>query len=770
MNGATWGHPRSAYNGSYNAYLGVVVDTKMITRLVSPRIDFGTTAHAGRLTFWHCMENWLEGQDELRVYYKTTVAGSWIALTNYTTAVIGWTQQTIDLPNPTRTYYVAFEGTAKYGHGVCLDDVYVGDPTPALSITNASALQSAVTGTSYSLAFGAVGGTAPYTFSLLSGSLPTGFSLSSDGVLSGQSDVAQASSFTVQVKDANDETASNTYTFNVVLPRADIFTEDFENNGALPTGWTQEYVAAGVSWSFQLGGHNSQPPTAASGAYNALLWSGAWVNGAAPDQRTKLVSPPINLGQAPASTKLTFWQCMKNWEDGQDELRVYYRTSETASWVLLATYTDAVSVWTERTVTLPNPTSTYYIAFEGSAKFGYGVCIDNIRISDEAEAPIITTDQALPNGITGLAYSNPLTAVGGELPYTWTVVSNSLPDGLTMSSEGVISGMPVSAALAFFRVRVAGSDGKATTNLFSLRITIPGPMPFNETFENGGAIPSGWTQVSLLGSESWTFRTGSQLSPDPIPASAHGGQYNASFFSTAADGRIARLISPMLNLGVGTLNTRLTFWYCMARYYSGQDSLKVLYRTSANGDWVQLAEYTGNIVGWTQCSINLPNPSTSYYIAFEGWSFGGYGVCIDDVNVTGDFSAYLTWKNSMFTTNEVKEGIVVLDSADPDGDGIVNGLEYAYGLDPKVFNATGFPVGSVTNGFLTLTYRKNKAATDAVFTVQSCTSLVTQVWSTNEIFQTAADIDTNTWLMTALHTVPVTNAPSRFMQLKVTLP
>ncbi|MEI7981306.1 MAG: T9SS type A sorting domain-containing protein, partial [Bacteroidota bacterium] len=41
-------------------------------------------------------------------------------------------------PNPSSTYFIAFEGTAKYGYGVCLDDVSVTGTTPTLTVTPAN--------------------------------------------------------------------------------------------------------------------------------------------------------------------------------------------------------------------------------------------------------------------------------------------------------------------------------------------------------------------------------------------------------------------------------------------------------------------------------------------------------------------------------------------------------------------------------------------------------------------------------------------------------
>src|SRR4029434_4878786 len=54
----------------------------------------------------------------------------------------------------------------------------------------------------------------------------------------------------------------------------------------------------------------------------------------------------------------------------------------------------------------------------------------NISIA-AAAAPQITTS-ALPSGTAQLAYSAPLAATGGTPPYSWSIVSGSLPSGLAL--------------------------------------------------------------------------------------------------------------------------------------------------------------------------------------------------------------------------------------------------------------------------------------------------------------------------------------------------
>ncbi len=87
--------------------------------------------------------------------------------------------------------------------------------------------------------------------------------------------------------------------------------------------------------------------------------------------------------------------------------------------------------------------------------------------------PTISTRSTLPSGTVGAGYSQTLTATGGTMPYTWALVSGSLPAQLALSPGGVISGKPSSATTANFTIRVTGNDTLSSTANFTLKITSP---------------------------------------------------------------------------------------------------------------------------------------------------------------------------------------------------------------------------------------------------------------------------------------------------------
>jgi len=161
--------------------------------------------------------------------------------------------------------------------------------------------------------------------------------------------------------------------FTLLCPTSSIpFAEGF-NATSMPSCWSQiQEGTTTLNWSFVA---SSTYPTAPYEGTDFAILKGT----STADNKVMLISPVINLTGAIIPC-LSFRHYMEVSGSNQDELRVYYRTSATSSWVLLKTYTSEVSAWTERKITLPNVSATYQVAFEGNAKHGYGVAIDNVTI------------------------------------------------------------------------------------------------------------------------------------------------------------------------------------------------------------------------------------------------------------------------------------------------------------------------------------------------------------------------------------------------------
>ena len=177
-------------------------------------------------------------------------------------------------------------------------------------------------------------------------------------------------------------------------------------------------------------------------------------------------------------------------------------------------------------------------------------------------------------------------------------------------------------------------------------------FPWQEGFENGEMMPNCWEFEAGTQSNGWYIMSGNGGSN---PETAHSGYFNACLrdFTTSDD--ISLLITPTINLSVIS-NPRLSFWHTQAASASNQDVLKVYYKPTIEARWTELASYTTNIATWTQETIDLPNPSSTYYINFEGNTKAGSGICLDDIEINGNpiVTTMLTNTNEKINDGEIK--------------------------------------------------------------------------------------------------------------------
>jgi PKD repeat protein len=131
---------------------------------------------------------------------------------------------------------------------------------------------------------------------------------------------------------------------------------------------------------------------------------------------------------------------------------------------------------------------------------------------------------------------------------------------------------------------------------------------------------------------------------------------------------------------------------------------------------------------------------------------------------------YDDWRFTHFTSGELLDPAISSHHADPDGDGLVNLLEYAFGLEPKLANTAAGSKCSQQEGYLCLTYRQSKSATDVTYTVEACSDLKLRDWSSAGPVELSREDKGEYWEVTVRDVVPISNAPQRFLRLKVSLP
>jgi hypothetical protein len=173
-----------------------------------------------------------------------------------------------------------------------------------------------------------------------------------------------------------------------------------------------------------------------------------------------------------------------------------------------------------------------------------------LTLTITGSATLAVTTTSLPAGQVGVVYSAALTATGGTTPYSWQITSGTLPNGLSLSSTGAITGTPaagtqVNATPLTVKVTDSGNPAQTASANLTLTITaatltitttsiptgivnqaytttlgaIGGTAPYSWTLANGTSLPAG---LSLS--------TGGVISGTPTATAT-----NASFTVKATD-------------------------------------------------------------------------------------------------------------------------------------------------------------------------------------------------------------------------------------------
>ncbi|MGE0077119.1 MAG: putative Ig domain-containing protein [Bacteroidales bacterium] len=254
-----------------------------------------------------------------------------------------------------------------------------------------------------------------------------------------------------------------------------------------------------------------------------------------------------------------------------------------------------------------------------------------VFVSGSSCQEITFSSESLKNAEINQEYVDNIVASGNTAPYAFSITSGSLPTGLSMDENGKISGTPTESGFYNFTVMAIDQYGCSNSKDYRLCVVcfVISSYPYVEDFEEGN-IPSCWTEEFMSGSASWICKTGGVT--DGLPVSAHGGQMNACFSSSNYDKDVTKLITPQLDL-TSLSNPVLSFWHAQAAWIADLDELRVYYKSSALGEWNLLATFTDDISEWKEEFVELPNPSSEYFIAFEGTSNYGYGVVLDDISI-----------------------------------------------------------------------------------------------------------------------------------------
>jgi hypothetical protein len=96
----------------------------------------------------------------------------------------------------------------------------------------------------------------------------------------------------------------------------------------------------------------------------------------------------------------------------------------------------------------------------------------------------------LPNGVVGTAYAATLNATGGTTPYAWTV--SGLPDGVTATAAGAISGTPGTAGNFTVTANVVDATGLKASQTYKVTVA-PAALAITTASAPNGTVGTAYT-------------------------------------------------------------------------------------------------------------------------------------------------------------------------------------------------------------------------------------------------------------------------------------
>jgi len=111
---------------------------------------------------------------------------------------------------------------------------------------------------------------------------------------------------------------------------------------------------------------------------------------------------------------------------------------------------------------------SFYVS-TSNLKGEYEQRLFDLVVTDPANPLAVGNFPTLTAGAVGQAYEAQFYARGGSAPFSWRTLS-ALPPGLSLGSDGVLSGLPTAAGSFTWTVEVTDSSSKKSTQKINLRI------------------------------------------------------------------------------------------------------------------------------------------------------------------------------------------------------------------------------------------------------------------------------------------------------------
>jgi hypothetical protein len=414
--------------------------------------------------------------------------------------------------------------------------------------SNPDPLPTGSLGIAYTASLTAMGGTPSYSWSIDTGSppLPPGISLSSGGHFTGTPTQSGSYSFVVKVIDSTIPVAvvdSAPVTIDVSTAGQVIITTSTITKGIAgqvysfllsATGGTSPYFWSLASGSlpagFSLNNSTGQisGTTSESGlwSFNVIVTDSTPVS---PGKYTKdfslQIDPAFGL-QISNPDPLTA---------GQDDISYVEVITATGGTEPFTFSLDAGTLPTGLNLSesgilsgVPSEPGTYAFVIKviDSTTPLNAESVKGFSLTIDPTGYVTIQQETLPDAVQNNLYQTSMTAVGGTPPYTWSIPSGTLPTGVTLGTDGLISGTPVNYGQWSFVIQ---STDSATTPLSStkpLSLLVKPELEILTTALPDALLNDAYsfslTATGGTAPYSWTLDTGSPSLPASLLLSTGG--------------------------------------------------------------------------------------------------------------------------------------------------------------------------------------------------------------------------------------------------------
>ena len=371
-----------------------------------------------------------------------------------------------------------------------------------------ASLPAATVGLPYSGQMTVQGGTAPYKFSLVDGSAPAGLLLNSaNGALTGTPKAAGTTYFWVKASDAYGAAGKKRVHISVQASSGPgsgpaVSLAISPTGASLTSGASQQFSAkvqgtgnTAVSWSASAGNISSTGMFTAPVVHNNTSVSVTATSVADTSKNASAnvaVTPAgtVSVSVSPAAATLTAGGSQ------QFTATVQGTTNSAVTWSASAGTISSVGLFTAPQVSSATTVSIVATSAADTTKQASA----SVAVSPAAVSGLAISTSSLPGMQAGVAYAYTLLATGGTTPYKWSVLSGSLPQGLSLAASGQLAGSSTRTGQYPFTVEVTDATNSTVSKALALSVSAPPPPPPPSPsggFDGPAELPRTYLQTTM---------------------------------------------------------------------------------------------------------------------------------------------------------------------------------------------------------------------------------------------------------------------------------